>query len=163
MRCKKAGFLVKVSSTLRNKREFRITHKLFSQCTKTGYDLLYKAILLRKPVELSKVEPTELKYYPHQKNQCLNKPLFEANASKGEIFKNFCGLSLYKLSRTKYQDLFLFAGQSRYVSTATNKETVENFGGNVIDTVESWKASLKLLNKQVLTNYVRKEMKLLQT
>lgn len=64
LKCKKAGFLVKVSSTLRNKREFRITHKLFSQCTKTGYDLLYKAILFRKPVELSKVEPTELKYYP---------------------------------------------------------------------------------------------------
>jgi retron-type reverse transcriptase len=60
------------------------------------------------------------------------------------------------LNRIKYRNLFLFAGQFRYVSTATSKETVENFDGNNIDTVESWKVLLKHLDKQVFTYYVRK-------
>ena len=76
--------------------------------------------------------------------------------SQGRFLQRSYKSSFNKLSRTKYRHLFLFAGQFRYVSTATSKETVGNFGGNNIDTVESWKVFLKHLDKQVLTYYVRK-------
>jgi hypothetical protein len=123
---------------------------------KIGYDLLYKAILLRKSVESSEVKPTGLKYYLRQESQCLSKHPCKVTVSQGRSLQRSCEPSFYELSRTKYRNLFLFAGQFRYVSTVINKETVENFGGNNIDTVESWKVFLTHLNKQVLTYYVRK-------
>lgn len=61
------------------------------------------------------------------------------------------------MSRTKYQNLFLSTGQFRYVSTTINKEIVENFGGNSVDRVESWKSFLKFLDQQIFTHYVLKE------
>lgn len=131
-------------------------YRLLSQCTKTGYDLLYKATLLRQSVEPSEVESTELIYFFKQESQWLSKRPFRVAISQGRSLQRSYESSFYKLSRTKYRNLFLLAGQFRYVSTATNKETVENFGGNNIDTVESWKVLLKHLDKQVLTYYVRK-------
>lgn len=152
----KAGLLAKVLSTLRSKRELRITYRLLSQCTKIGYDLLYKATLLRKSMESSEVKPTGLVYYFKQESQCLSKCPIKVAVSQGRSLQRSYKSSFNKLSRTKYRNLFLSAGKFRYVSTATNKETVENFGGNNIDTVESWKVFLKCLDKQVLTYYVRK-------
>ena len=158
LRYKKAVLLVlaKVLSPLRSKRELCTIYRLLSQCTKTGYDLLYKATLLQKFVEPSEVKPTGLKYYFKQESQCLSKYPFRVKIGPGRSLQRFCEPFFYKLSRTKYRSLCLFAGQFRYVSIATSKETVENFGGNSIDTVESWKMLLKHLNKQVLTHYVRK-------
>ena len=131
-------------------------YRLLSQWTKTGYDLLYKATLLRKPVEPSEAKPTELIYNFKQGSQCLSKSPLRVTISRGGFLQRPYKLFFYKLSRIKCRNLFLFAGQFRHVSTATNKETVENFDGNSIDTVESWKVLLKHLNKQVLTHYVRK-------
>jgi retron-type reverse transcriptase len=105
----------------------------------------------------SKVKPTELKYYPKQKSQCLSKYLFNVIVGLRRFSQKSYEPSFYELSRTKYRNLFLFTGQFRYVSTATNKETVENFGGNNIDTIKSWKSFLKFLDQQIFTNYVRKE------
>lgn len=157
LKCKKVSFLAKVFSTFRSKRELRTIYRFLSQWTKTGYDLLYKAILLREHMELSEVKPTELKYYPKQESQCLSKHPFNKVVSLGRFSQKSYEPSFYKLSRTKYRNLFLFTGQFRYFSTATNKEIVENFGGNNIDTVESWKSFLKFLDQQILTHYVRKE------
>ena len=152
----KASLLAKVLSTLRSKRKLRTLYRLLSQCLKIDYDLLYKATLLRKSVEPSEVKPTELIYYLKQESQCLSKCPIRVAVSQGRFLQRSYKSSFNKLSRTKYRHLFLFAGQFRYVSTATSKETVENFGGNNIDTVESWKVFLKHLDKQVLTYYVRK-------
>lgn len=153
---KKASLLVKVSSTLRSKRKLRVIHRLLSQWTRTDYDLLYKATLLRKSMEPSEGKPTELIYYFKQESQCLSKCPFRVAISRGRFLQRSCELSFYKLGRIKYRNSFLFAGKFRYVSTATSKKTVENFGGNNIDTVESWKVLLKRLNKQVLAYDVRK-------
>ena len=107
-------------------------------------------------MEPSEAEPTELISNFKQDSQCLSKSPLRVTISRGGFLERPYRLFFYKLSRIKCRNLFLFAGQSRHVSTATNKETVENFDGNSIDTVESWKVLLKHLNKQVLTHYVRK-------
>lgn len=107
-------------------------------------------------MEPSEVKPTELVYYLKQESQCLSKCLIRVVVSRGRSLQRSYESSFNKLSRIKYRNLFLFAGQFRYVSTATSKETVENFDGNNIDIVESWKVLLKHLDRQVFTYYVRK-------
>jgi hypothetical protein len=112
-------------------------YRFLSQCIKIGYDLLYIAILLREPMKHSEVKLTELKYYLKQENQCLSKRLFYVVVGLRRFSQKSYKPFFYKLSRTKYPNLFFFTGSFRYVSTVTNQKIVENFGGNNIDRVES--------------------------
>jgi hypothetical protein len=107
----KAGLLAKVLSTLRSKRELRIIYRLLSQWTKIGYDLLYKATLLRKSMEPSEVKPTGLVYYLKQESQCLSKCPIRVAVSRGRSLQRSYKPSFNKLSRTEYRNLFLSAGQ----------------------------------------------------
>lgn len=132
-------------------------YRFLSQCIKTGYDLLYIAILLRELMRYSEVKLTELKYYLKRESQCLSKRPFNVVVGLRRFLQKSYKPLFYEVSRTKYQNLFLFMGQFRYVSTATNQEIVENFGGNNIDRVESWKSFLKFLDQHILTYYVLKE------
>lgn len=74
----KRRFLAKVFSIFRSKRGLRTIYRFLSQCIKTGYDLLYIAILLRELMKYSEVKLTELKHYRKQESQCLSKRLFTA-------------------------------------------------------------------------------------
>ena len=156
-RCENFNFLAKIFLTFRSKCKLRIIYRFLSQCIKTGSNLLYKTILLQEPMEPLEVEPTELKYYLKQESECLSKHPIKRIVSSGRFSQKSYNPSFHKLSRTKYRNLFRFMGQFRYVSTANNKEPVENFGGDSIDTVESWKFFLKSLDQQSSINYVQKE------
>lgn len=108
-------------------------------------------------MKYSEVKLTELKHYLQQESQCLSKRPFNVVVGLRRFLQKSYRPFFYKVSRAKYQNLFLFTGQFRYVSTGSNKEIVENFGGNNIDRVESWKSFLKFFDQQILTYYVQKE------
>lgn len=154
----KASLLVKVSLTLKSKRTLCVIYKLLSQWIKIDYDLFYKATLLRKFVESSEVKLIELIHYFMQESQCLSKHLIVTFVVQDKLLQGYYKSFLFNnLSRTKHRNLFLPAGQFRFVSTRTSQKIVETFGGNNIDTLKSWKAFLNYLNKQVLKYYVQKE------
>lgn len=105
----------------------------------------------------SEVKLIELRHYLKRESQCLSKRLFNAVVGLRRFSQKSYKSFFYKVSRTKYRNLFLCTGQFRYVSIATSKETVETFGGNNIDRVEYWKSFLKSFDQPIFTHYVLKE------